>query len=741
MTRDKLANKVLKELYPNDNNSEVELTHGQNGSVVLGKRGRAKRHSQEMQPNCFLPRHHITELEAQEYKVKDWTTRYGTGTVFEYVVMAAFERDNLEFFRDGLIAQKYIERNQAALVGRYLDNFLRAESCALFYKDGQFQMFCRNNNGQWALPRDHRQLTDNLSSATYRLLEDLNIFELATKCMAAKKEYDNAKNAAKVTGDTEWEAPLDGGAWLGKFVEKVWRLLDQWSVAIETGNWDKFKDGCLNPLKERWKWTYDGRDFTAGKYMSNYHSYGTPAPRDVEGVVHFDTYKHVFLRPNEYTFHTPDLAEKLLGIFDKPQQELFLLALGRAALGGYTDITGKKVSLKDWRYAVLLDGAPRIGKSYLMHIITQGMLEQGLTYGLLPHRLTAGFGFGVFGNNLVLADDLTDEHFIQMSENGIVKSALSGAIISDEKKGKDAVDIEANGVLFAAINGLSVDKLGSLDDGLKSRILKLNTKQRADKFRGPNTSEDFFTLTKTLCPGLSEKEVGAYLVSVAVEKVRSILLEGKTISSVVEQVRKDVVNDLQQETAQTYIAEGTVQFAALAIRHLHTIGKLSDEQVELELSRIERGMFAMDIPQLALIPALSCLFYTKRVSPEKFRENGLSILDTVSRGAILPGAGFMSMLREGKLHQLLIGTLNNFGPVEQIWGKYVRGLVVEGLSTNKAKVLTEVRDYCRQVRYEYESLEGADVEGTLQVLCDLFGNKTARLSPSSLCIQFLALEF
>lgn len=557
--------------------------------------------------------------------------RWQSGTALETSVFMAGDLPILRASRDPLKidAKKSIEvvkRNFGRLAVRWI--FRTAgllvrpnpvKGIDLYYK-GNALTLSGNRVERWLKVEERFDCLEGLISLAY---------DVSLSC---QPEIDTFNKKLKELRLDRYDAVDEDGEETGeKKPTVVAQLLEALADKInEIGNWiesglQDYGDGNLREELEHLAVTQgaiSGRGFRRGFASFRLHQWAdAPIEKDSNGKP-LKPALNVFDRPSAFKFHSPQLHKDILSSFNSAEQSLLLLAIGRAALGGYTDMGGLR-SLKDWRYAILLDSEPNMGKTVLLDAIKKGLDFYGLAHAVLPNRLEAGFGFGVFASNAVISDDMSAQDFAKLSSAGIVKSAISGATIQFEKKGKDATEGEANAVLFAAINGLGDGFRNSIDDGIKSRVLHLKTKVLVktheeevptyDKQRTNGVYPQWKRLVDLAAEhykGYDAEEVaGAYLVALGVQAVG----DSQQLSRSVESLRKRCISDLQADSSVKTLGANLSKLTAMAISYLLNSNHIDQEQAEVLLQRAENNQMAIGAAQVALPIYASAIPYIKMV--------------------------------------------------------------------------------------------------------------------------------
>lgn len=167
---------------------------------------------------------------------------------------------------------------------------------------------------------------------------------------------------------------------------------------------------------------------------------------------------------------------ELLALMPKPEAELFMLVLGRLVWGNdHINLTEGKLE-HHMRTAVTLVGLQGgLGKSTLMKYILDALDDLGYQVTLMPDVSTK-FGWGeVAEADLAFKDDMNAKTQQNLMENETVKSIITGAGVSAERKGENAAKTKATAVLICCSNNYNKGQFLNLDDGAFTRYRFLYT--------------------------------------------------------------------------------------------------------------------------------------------------------------------------------------------------------------------------------------------------------------------------
>lgn len=407
-------------------------------------------------------------------------------------------------------------------------------------------------------------------------------------------------------------------------------------------------------------------------------------PDRVKKLGNRDIPMSVFDRPKTFKFHQEDLYDRFFSWLPRVERELFTLSIARAVLGKRTDLYNTDADLSAWRYAPLLHSEPGVGKSISLECIREGALALGLSCGNLPQRLEAGFGMGVFTGNFVISDDMSKKDFAGMSAKGVLKSALSGGIIQSERKGKDAVDVEATAVLFVSINEMDSKDVADMDDGIKDRLLHMVSKVRVnpeDEVIPPEDAnrtngigkllEDELIPTVKAAYGENWKAaLGQYLISCALERSGDVINTG--IADYVRVVRRQMRTTMGKTGSVKKLGQAMVTLAAAAAHYLTATDAISSEQVKTLLERFSTGKVAIGLPQLAAPLYLAGSVEARLIAKKDIPHELQSILDGTFQG-------------RSSMHS----ELTNGGAIKALTGQVTQASASKGVSYLMDSVQTQ----------------------------------------------------
>ncbi len=189
--------------------------------------------------------------------------------------------------------------------------------------------------------------------------------------------------------------------------------------------------------------------------------------------------------------------EELLTIFDKAEQALFSLAIGRGLYGinGDTFADGMNAMSSPWRYALFVTGDPGIGKSVLMSNIQEASEKLGYTSSEF-NNLGKQFGLGdIISTDFAMSDDLKAETLYNVLSSPSFKSIVSGAKVRTEQKFKNESEVQARAVIIANINRFPAGLLYKLDEGVLNRIKVLKCKPASSL---PEEDKTYFVIQRLI---------------------------------------------------------------------------------------------------------------------------------------------------------------------------------------------------------------------------------------------------
>lgn len=449
-----------------------------------------------------------------------------------------------------------------------------------------------------------------------------------------------------------------------------------------------------------------------------------------------------FNRPSDFAFHRPGLIDELISWLPGAEAETVKLAVGRAALGNCTDINRRFQDLSGWRYAILFDSDPGVGKSRFISKIDKGLEAYGLEVATIPGRLDAGFGFGVFAGNAVISDDMSPEQFKALSRHGMIKTALSGGKINDERKGKDAEEVRASAVLFAAINGLTPDLINSSDDGVRSRMLHIKTKkvcgidyQNKVTDAVPHKDKNRTNGFEAMCAQIAESAqnsaimgftgdevIGAYIVSCCVAHVQATIEQDeRALFGTVERLRKQHRSNLMADSSVNDLGKLIGHSAALCLNYLKHTGKINAEQESAILSeKLDCGQLALGSSQVGFPLYLVASIDSRMISPKtlpsqltkytqkQFAPRDTAVADLKSDYAVKAITGSLSRASAGKSVSDIISGFQSETP----------------LPDKLVKMQQPISDELRLSRSVYEKLEPESAARAFEVACGLVVNSS-----------------
>lgn len=177
--------------------------------------------------------------------------------------------------------------------------------------------------------------------------------------------------------------------------------------------------------------------------------------------------------------------EDVLTILPKAEQEIYILAIGRAVVGasGITHVATNRYIEHNWRTACVLTGVPGIGKSTLTKYLGDALSTVGYNISSFS---TLGKQFGladIICADLAYADDLNQKTFKEFIDSAIIKQAITGGTIRTEKKFLDEVESKPSALFICNINDFDINATYGADDGVLDRlkILNCNTPTQFDK--------------------------------------------------------------------------------------------------------------------------------------------------------------------------------------------------------------------------------------------------------------------
>lgn len=175
---------------------------------------------------------------------------------------------------------------------------------------------------------------------------------------------------------------------------------------------------------------------------------------------------------------------RLLSIMPETEAELFLLNIGRIAVGCSEGIISEGVVKHDYRYFVGLVGDASIGKSDLVNRIKSALEKLGYSLAAWNTRKDNPFGWAkpAMADAVFHMDCATDDT-ANLVQNPILKAWMAGDSFLDNTKGGADVLIQkpnSGGLVFLA-NGLNIAKLTMSDDvGVTDRFLPLSCYELAE---------------------------------------------------------------------------------------------------------------------------------------------------------------------------------------------------------------------------------------------------------------------
>lgn len=174
---------------------------------------------------------------------------------------------------------------------------------------------------------------------------------------------------------------------------------------------------------------------------------------------------------------------ELLGIFPAAEADTLLLHIGRTALGiskqrlkfdepAISKILELPNLQYDYRTACVLHGSPGTGKSTLVENLMRSFYFAGYSTGTMSQTFNQ-FGWEVVANDFVVCDDLNETSSIKLLQSDRVKSAISGNIVSVERKGVDGREMQARASFIFSTNTVVFPK--NNDPGVLNRMHFLQT--------------------------------------------------------------------------------------------------------------------------------------------------------------------------------------------------------------------------------------------------------------------------
>ena len=172
--------------------------------------------------------------------------------------------------------------------------------------------------------------------------------------------------------------------------------------------------------------------------------------------------------------------EDILTIFPEHEKELMALAIGRTVCGsnGTEHAHTGKVINHAYRSFILVQGAPQIGKSSLMTLITNAIESVGYTVANF-NSLNKQFGLNeIAESDMAYSDDLQTAQLKKILESPLFKQMISGSKIRSEVKFASDVEVKSKAAFFACINKFDFNLLYQVDDGSINRLCILQTRTR-----------------------------------------------------------------------------------------------------------------------------------------------------------------------------------------------------------------------------------------------------------------------
>lgn len=180
-------------------------------------------------------------------------------------------------------------------------------------------------------------------------------------------------------------------------------------------------------------------------------------------------------------------AEELLPIFYEAEQQAFMLFLGRTCVGPSKSrpLGWSELLEHDARLAVVLHGAPKIGKSATIAMIKSALEKVGYK----THEFEdpgQQFGMGEIADaNFVVQDDTTVQQLKKLVTSDRIKKFISNTgTINAEKKMRDAKQVRAICSMCLATNDFDPYILFGSDSGCLDRFAILSCKSFKNRDAG-----------------------------------------------------------------------------------------------------------------------------------------------------------------------------------------------------------------------------------------------------------------
>lgn len=551
------------------------------------------------------------------------------------------------------------------------------------------------------------QIADDIVDAC---LEDLELFITAAKregslTWCIEPDY---------TDDSNEETGEDRPTMIGELVSEAKRLIHEFAEYINSGFRTEDLD-LLATLKQ-----FADSDKKRGCHKFKWHGWANDFTKDAlerastiaKKLDNKDTPLTVFDHSKEFKFHQDDLYDQFFSWLPRVERELFTLSVARAVLGKKTDLYNINSDLGAWRYAPLLQSDANVGKSKSLECITLGAKSLGLACGNLPQRLEAGFGMGVFTGNFIISDDMTKSDFLALSSRGVIKSAISGGLIQSERKGKDAVDVEATGVLFISLNELDNKDVANMDDGIKDRLLHLVAKVRVEpEIEVVPTSDENRTngigkLLEALVPQIKEvypgqvweDVLGQYLISCALERSDSVITTG--IADYVRVKRNQMSTTMGKVGSVKKLGRAMATLAACATHYLVQTGVTTADQTKALLERFSAGKAAIGLPQLAAPLYLAGSVAARLIATKDIPKELQHVLDGTFQGR----SSMHSELTNGGAVKALTGQVNQSSASKGVGYLLDSVQTQDYLPTTLGKLLPVLNQEARTVPAIFEKL-------------------------------------
>lgn len=183
---------------------------------------------------------------------------------------------------------------------------------------------------------------------------------------------------------------------------------------------------------------------------------------------------------------------ELLTLFPPAEKEMLMLILGRLMVGAKNTKTLEgDIKHTSRAYALIVGREAGMGKSTLMHYLTDAIQQLGYTTTQINPNLTR-FGWGeVACSDLSTLDDLVDDKQKELIGHIAVKSIVSNDNLKVEEKGLQAVEVRAVSVLVCATNNSNYSHYIGMDSGSLNRLNQLDTYTTDELKKVYGTDQDY----------------------------------------------------------------------------------------------------------------------------------------------------------------------------------------------------------------------------------------------------------